>query len=66
VSQVEPHLVDEVLNKVGTLLKENPELRLTQLLMNVVNPSCIQNFYATEDSALLTKISDYQTKHEVQ
>ena len=53
----DPQRIDEILKRIGDIWKENPDLRLGQLIYNVMkNPN---NLYYIEDSVLTDIIEMY-------
>lgn len=59
MSQVEPNSAKELLETIEKVWAKYPELRLTQLLVNVIKPSesCAEIYYV-EDSKLIELLSE--------
>jgi uncharacterized protein YihD (DUF1040 family) len=62
MSQVEPNSAKELLETIEKVWAKYPELRLTQLLVNVIKPSesCSEIYY-TEDSKLIDLLNELVT-----
>ena len=62
MSQVEPDNAKEVLEAIEKAWAKYPDLRLTQLLVNVIKPSesCSEIYY-TEDSKLINLLNELVT-----
>lgn len=63
MSQVEPNRAKELLEMIEKIWAKYPELRLTQLLVNVIKPfeSCSEIYY-TEDSKLIDLLNELVTE----
>lgn len=63
MSQVEPDNAKEVLEAIEKAWAKYPDLRLTQLLVNVIKPSesCSEIYY-TEDSKLIDLLNELVTE----
>ena len=57
----DPKRIEDVLSRIRRLWHMYPDLRLGQLLINVVNNPDHDIFYV-EDDALISMIEDYQKK----
>jgi uncharacterized protein YihD (DUF1040 family) len=62
MSQVEPNSPKELLEMIDKVWAKHPDLRLTQLLINVIKPSesCSEIYY-TEDSKLIDLLNELVT-----
>ena len=62
MSQVEPKIAKELLETIEKVWAKYPDLRLTQLLVNVINPSepCPEIYYVN-DSKLVELLSKLAT-----
>lgn len=62
MSQVEPNSAKELLETIEKVWAKYPDLRLTQLLINVIKPSesCSEIYY-TEDSKLIDLLNELVT-----
>ena len=49
----DPARIDEILDRLKVIWKTYPDLRLTQLIMNVGNPGYPSELYNREDEALI-------------
>jgi uncharacterized protein YihD (DUF1040 family) len=54
----DPKRIEDVLNRIRRIWHIYPDLRLGQLLMNVVGPD--QDLFYVEDEALVAMTEDYQ------
>jgi hypothetical protein len=54
MSEKEPHIEEDLLNAIMEAWSKFPDMRLTQLLINAINPKepCSE-IYAVEDSELI-------------
>lgn len=67
MSQHEPNIENELLETLKTTWDFYPDLRLTQLIVNAINPKapCPEIFHV-EDSRLIEKLQQLQPKPEKQ
>ncbi len=47
----DPKRIPQILNRIEKIWKQNPQLRLTQLIANAINPNY---FYEIEDEILIS------------
>lgn len=64
-----PNRIPQVLNRIGRLWQRNPDLRLMQLLSNVMSPrldpdrvGLVQDPYAIEDDDVLAALDEYEAR----
>ena len=59
----DPARIDQILELIGNLWKEHPDLRLTQLIINAAQPKdpCPE-LYQLEDTALARKIRNFAAR----
>lgn len=63
MSEKEPNIEEAVLNAIMDAWARYPDMRLTQLLVNAINPAdpCSE-IYATEDSQLIKMLNRFKDR----
>ena len=65
MSEKEPNIEEDVMNAIAEAWAKYPDMRLTQLIVNAINPSdpCSE-IYGVEDSKLIKLLNKFKQERE--